>query len=208
MHMGFSGIRHVAFAACLALSLSVVGGAPVRAAEQPGKDLITQEVVDDIRQWLMVPVVRLSIEQRNRNGKSFDQATIDALDAQWRAERKTDDQPLITAVLSSPLSGYLTRIQAQSLGLYSEIFVVDAHGLNVGQSGITSDYWQGDEAKFKKTYNVGADAVFIDDAELEKDSATWRAQVNLTVTDQSGAKIGAATVEINLTELQRRSAAR
>ena len=55
-----------------------VGGAPVRAAEQPGKDLITQEVVDDIRQWLMVPVVRLSIEQRNRNGKSFDQATIDA----------------------------------------------------------------------------------------------------------------------------------
>ena len=208
MHVGISGIRHAALAVCLVSSLSVAFGAPVHAADQPSKDLITKEVVDGIRKWLMVPVVRLSILGQNRKGKSFDQAKIDALDAQWRAERKSDDQPLITAVLSSPLSGYLTRIQAQSLGLYSEIFVVDFHGLNVGQSSITSDFWQGDEAKFQKTYDVGADAVFIDDAELEKDSATWRAQVNLTVSDQSGAKIGAATVEINLTELQRRSAAR
>lgn len=206
MQKGILGIRRAAFATCMALSLSVLCGAPVRAADQPSKDLVTQEVVDGIRKWVMVPVVRLAVAGQNRKTGSIDQAKIDALDAQWRAERKVEDQPLITATLGSPLSSYLTRIQAGSLGLYSEIFITDSHGLNVGQSSITSDYWQGDEAKFKKTYGVGADAVFIDDAELEKDSATWRAQVNMTVTDDKGAKIGAATVEINLTELQRRSA--
>ena len=106
-------------------------------------------------------------------------------------------------MLSSPLSGYLTRIQANSLGLYSEIFVIDAKGLNAGQSAITSDYWQGDEAKWQKTFKVGHDAVFIDDPEFNKETGTWRAQLNMTLA-KDGNAIGSLTVEINLTELERR----
>jgi uncharacterized phage infection (PIP) family protein YhgE len=37
--------------------------------------------------------------------------------------------------------------------------VKDNKGLNVGQSDVTSDYWQGDEAKWKKSYKMGAGAV-------------------------------------------------
>ena len=81
---------------------------------------------------------------------------------------------------------------------------MDDKGLNVGQSSITSDYWQGDEGKFQKTYPEGADAVFIDEAELNEDTKTWRAQVNLTVVDEAKKPIGAVTVEVNLTELARR----
>jgi hypothetical protein len=186
---------------------AIILAAPVGAAEAPSTSLITKSVVEDVKGWLSVPVVRLSIEAKNKMAGSFGQADIDALDKQWRAERKTDDQPLITAILSSPLSSYLLRIQAASLGLYSEIFVMDANGLNVGQSAITSDYWQGDEAKFQKTYGVGAGSVFVDEPEFNEETATWRAQLNLTIADEKGAKIGAATVELNLTELQRRSAA-
>ncbi|MGD8332006.1 MAG: hypothetical protein PVJ49_21410, partial [Acidobacteriota bacterium] len=145
----------------------------------------------------------LTLAERNRKNASVDQAKIDALDKQWRAERKVQDQPLITAVLSSPLSSYLTRIQARSLGLYSEIFVMDNKGLNAGQSSITSDYWQGDEAKFQKTYEVGPDAVFIDEPEYNKETGTWRAQLNMTLA-KDGAAAGSLTVEINLTELERR----
>ncbi len=84
---------------------------------------------------------------------------------------------------------------------------MDDKGLNVGQSAITSDYWQGDEAKFKKTYPAGQNAVFIDAPEYREGSDTWHAQLNLTVHGQDGAAIGAATVEVNLTELARRRAA-
>jgi hypothetical protein len=169
----------------------------------PSVAMIDKSFIEKVQAWANSNVVHLTLAERNRKNTSLDQAKIDALDKQWRAERKVDDQPLITAVLSSPLSGYLTRIQARSLGLYSEIFVMDAKGLNAGQSAITSDYWQGDEAKFQKTFPVGPDAVFIDEPEFNKDTGTWRAQLNMTLA-KDGAAAGSLTVEINLTELERR----
>lgn len=177
-------------------------GAPPRSAA-----LIDEAVIAEVRSWLETEIVRLSVESQNARHAGADAARIEALDATWRAEREAADKPLIAATLSSPLSVYLTRIQAQSYGLYYELFVVDANGLNVGQSGVTGDYWQGDEAKFQETYPLGPDAVFIDEPEWDEDLRIWRAQLNLSVADETGARaIGAATVEINLSELMRRSA--
>ncbi len=188
------------------LFLSVAGnGIAADPATPPSTAIIDQAVIAKVREWVNSNVVHLTLAERNRVNASLDQAKIDALDKQWREERKVADQPLITAVLSSPLSGYLTRIQARSLGLYSEIFVIDAKGLNAGQSSITSDYWQGDEAKWQKTFLVGPEAVFIDEPEYNKETGTWRAQLNMTLArDQK--PVGSITVEINLTELERRRA--
>ncbi len=168
--------------------------------------LIRNHLVDEVRQWSSSPVVLMTLEASNARYADIDQAGIDALDKQWVAEREVDDQPLITAVLSSPLSSYLTRIQADSQGLYTAIFVMDSTGLNAGQSAITSDFWQGDEAKWQKTYLVGPDAVFIDDIEINEETGTEIAQLNLSIA-QDGKVVGAITVDVNLTELRRRHAA-
>ncbi|MEE4012004.1 hypothetical protein V1T76_08090 [Roseibium sp. FZY0029] len=177
------------------------------AADTPpdAKALIQSDMVETVTEWLSNPIVALSINAQNNLRGALSQAEIDALDKQWRQEREAADKPLISATLSAPLSIYLLRVQAGSLGLYPEIFVMDANGLNVGQSGITSDYWQGDEDKFQKTFPNGPEAVFIDAAEWDDDSKIWRAQLNVTITDPETKKaIGAATVEFNLTELMRR----
>jgi hypothetical protein len=192
----------------LVLVVSLLAAVDGAGAESPPKSLIDDAFVQSIREWSSTPVVGLTLAALNARQADLDQATIDDLDKQWRDERKADDQPLITAVLSSPLSGYLLRIQAGSAGLFTEIFVMTAKGLNAGQSSITSDYWQADEAKFQKTFDVGPDAGFVDEPEYNEETATWRAQVNLTLTDASGAMIGAVTAEVNLTELARRVAAR
>lgn len=188
-------------AAAAALSLFLSAG-PAGADEW----LIRDVLVDEIRQWSNSPVVLLTLEASNQRYANLDQAGVDALDQQWRAEREVEDQPLITAVLSSPLSSYLTKIQARSRGLYTEIFVMDARGLNAGQSAITSDFWQGDEDKWQKTFLVGADALFIDAIEVNEETGTENAQVNLSIA-QDGKVVGAITVEINVTELRRRHAA-
>jgi len=187
------------------LAVAATVAAPASAVDpKDATTLIDEAMVKEIRAWLQVPVVQISVEAQNRRYADVRQDKIDALDKQWVAERKSQEQPLIAAVLSNPLSSYLTQIQAASEGLYTEIFVVDDKGLNVGQSSITSDYWQGDEAKFKKTFPVGPTAVFIDKAELEEQTKTWRAQISLTVVDTAGKAIGAVTIEVNLTELARR----
>lgn len=177
-------------------------------AQPPAPDakrLIDEAFLAKTREWLANPIVALSVKAQNDRNKTLSQPVIDSLDKQWRAEREGTDKPLIAATLSAPLSTYLLRVQAESLGLYTEIFVMDRNGLNVGQSAPTSDYWQGDEAKFQKTFLVGSDAVFVDEAEWDDENKIWRAQLNLTLSDASGS-YGAATIEINLTEMQRRSA--
>ena len=184
---------------------------PTQAAAKPtapdAAKLITPEVIAAAKQLLAQPVTVISIGASNDGHAKIDQAGIDALDSEWKAESKAEKQPLIAEMLSSPLSNYLLYLQAQSAGLYVEMFVMDDKGLNVGQSSVTSDYWQGDEAKYQKTFQVGPDATFIDEAEFHDETKTWRAQLNFTVVDPaSGKPIGAATVEMNLTELERRQA--
>lgn len=192
------------------ITAALLAAAPADAGEPPAapnpKFLVDAGLIGDMRDILANEVVEISVLAQNTRYASIDAAGIERLDGEWVAEREADDKPLISATLSSPLSVYLTRTQARNLGLYAEIFVTDNNGLNVGQSSITSDFWQGDEAKFQKSFEVGPDAVFVDEAEWDEENRIWRAQVSMTVVDTAGAPIGAATFELNLTELQRRKA--
>ena len=187
-----------------ALTLASPVSAQDNGASPISETIIPANIVKELQAMLKNPVVVASIRARNTERKAISQSEIDALDALWRKERESDGtQPTITAALGSPLSTFLLRKQAASKGLYSEIFVMDLNGLNVGQSSITSDFWQGDEAKFQKTVPFGANTVFIDKAEYIDSVGIWVAQVNMTL-DDNGEVIGSATIEVNLTELQRR----
>lgn len=178
---------------------------PAVPADMNPKTLISKQQISDLGKILNNEIVQMMVAAQNKRHAKIEQDEIISLDKQWRAERKAEDKPLISATLSNPLSVYLLRMQARANGLYSEIFIMDNKGLNVGQSSTTSDYWQGDEAKYKKTFLVAPDAVFLDDPEWHKGTKTWRAQVNMTIAGQKDGKaIGAAVFEVNLTELKRR----
>ena len=171
----------------------------------PSKALIDSNVIDSLKEFVNTEIVTVSIKNQNTKYGEIKQDRIDNLDQQWRSEYESDIQPMISAVLSNPLSSYLTRVQAHSIGLYTEIFVMDAHGLNVGQSNISSDFWQGDEDKFQKTFPIGSDSIFIDEPEYNAEQGTWTTQVNMSIADpDTNTSIGAITIEVNLTELERR----
>ncbi len=199
-------MRARAFAAALCGAAIALQAQASEVPPNP-KQLINAEVIAEVQEMLAREVVSYALRNYNRSRAGLTQDDILALDARWKDERERERKPLIVGTLSNPLSSYLTRIQARSAGLYAEIFVTDENGLNAGQSSVTSDMWQGDEAKFQETFDKGSGAVFIDEAEWNDESKTWRAQLNLTIDDPaSGEPIGAATFEINLTELQRRAA--
>ena len=194
------------FAAHILLEGSQAQAQPTPPAN-PNQHL-TAEVVAELRSILANPIVERSIKAQNAKYGDLPSEAIDRLDKQWRAERKADDKPLIAMTLSNPLSSYLTRMQADNLGLYAAIFIMDRNGLNVGQSAITGDFWQGDEAKFQKTFPAGGEAVFVDEPEWVEDFNIWITQVNLSVADSAtGEPIGAATFDVNLAELARRARA-
>ncbi len=170
------------------------------------EQVIDEALLGKIRAWAANPIVALAIKAQNARLANATAAEVTKLDEQWATERKAAKQPLIATSLARPLSIYLLRIQAGSKGVFTEIIAMDNHGLNAGQTTVTSDYWQGDEGKFQKTFEVGPDAVFIDKPEFDEATKAWHSQVSMTVVDpNSKEKIGALTVEVNLTELQRRA---
>jgi len=124
------------------------------------------------------------------------------LDSQWRAEVGGASKPLIDATLATDASKWLAAVQEESAGLFTEVFVMDAKGLNVAQSTVTSDYWQGDEDKFSLSFGAGADAVHLGEIEQDESTQTFQSQVSITVTDPAtGAPIGAITAGVDLSKL-------
>lgn len=172
-------------------------------AEGKVEDLLAKLVEAELRAPLSDPVVIEAIKAQNTAHASLSQADIDRLDKQWRAETKATDKPLITKTMTNALSAYLVKLKKEAKGLYTEIFVMDDKGLNVGQSDVTSDYWQGDEAKWQKTFSVGPAAIFVDKIEKDESTQMLQSQVSFAIVDPAGKKvIGAVTVGINVDELQ------
>lgn len=167
-------------------------------------DIRTAAVADyvnaNIRSLLQEPAIVNAILAQNAAHAGLGQAEIDDLDVRWRTELSSAQRPMIEAQLSNPLSLYLKGRQRAAEGLITELFVMDNRGLNVGQSDITSDYWQGDEAKWQKSFGEGL--LYIEEAGRDDSTQLMQSQASLPIRDpQTGAVIGALTVGINLDAL-------
>ncbi len=182
----------------LTLALSAASGARADEIAQGLQNVLANVIKPLAAHTQVVEAVRA----QNAETTSLDQAAIDALDAQWRAEADAGGGPLIDRVLADPLSAFLKAQQDASDGLFVEVFVMDAKGLNVGQSAITSDYWQGDEAKWQQTFQAGPDAALIDEIDYDDSAAAFLSQVSTAVADpDTGSAIGAITVGVNVEKL-------
>lgn len=150
-----------------------------------------------IKEFVNNPVVTNAVRAQNEKHATLSEEDIIALDQKWR----TGDEAMIDGVLANDLSTYLKDVQQGGEGLYTEIFVMDNKGLNVGQSDKTSDYWQGDEAKWQKTYLVGAGSVHLSDIEEDESSQTFQMQISIPVVDGEEV-IGAVTVGVDAEMLE------
>ncbi|MDX1484057.1 MAG: hypothetical protein R3229_06220 [Alphaproteobacteria bacterium] len=187
--------------AAVALMLGVSLAQPVHAAADHEKAL-RSIVAEKILPWTRDAKVVDAIKAQNSKHASLDNAKIVSLDKTWRAQTKSADKPMIEGILGNDLSAFLKKIKADSKGLFTEIFVMDNKGLNVGQSDVTSDYWQGDEAKWKKTYLAGADAVHVGKVKKDESTQRFQSQVSVSIVDPATkAVIGAVTVGIDMEAL-------
>ena len=135
---------------------------------------------------------------QNESMKKVTIKDIEVLDKKWRAEIGASERPMINKLLSNQLSKYLRDVQEASKGLYTEIFVVDRNGVNVGQSAVTSDYYQGDEEPFKKSFGDGIGGNNISGIEYDESTRTFQVKLSLTVGDEFKTPIGAVIVGIDV----------
>ena len=157
---------------------------------------------NELANWLTDPALISAINSQNAAHAGLSEDDVIALDQKWRAEAGEGGGPLITQLLSSDLSAWLRDKQDATAGFVTEVFIMDDKGLNVAQSVETSDYWQGDEAKWQQTYSVGPDALHISEIEFDDSTGFYQSQASLSITDPAtGAVIGAVTFGINVQSL-------
>lgn len=177
-----------------ALLLSAV---PLLAAAGTIEDNMKSYVESEIRAKLADPALVAAVTSANAANAALSPNDITTLDGQWRAEVGKDSD-LIKGVANNPTSAILRDLVTSSGGKVTEVILMDAKGLNVAVSDVTSDYWQGDEDKYTQTYAVGPTAVHVSAVEFDESSQSYQAQVSFTITDPAtGAAIGAATIGLN-----------
>ncbi|MGO1121006.1 hypothetical protein ACTL6U_20060 [Rhodovibrionaceae bacterium A322] len=179
-------------------AFAFLGLSSVAQAQDEHVAPVTEFLKGEVAGWVSDPVVVEAIKAQNAKNADLSEADVVALDNTWRAETDSSDQPLISAVLGNDLSQFLSAKKEAAGGMVTEVFVMDNKGLNVGQSDVTSDYWQGDEGKWQKTFQAGPDAVFVDEVELDESTQTFQTQGSMSIVDPAtGEVIGAITVGLD-----------
>ncbi|MBE9635461.1 hypothetical protein [Salipiger mangrovisoli] len=177
-----------------ALLLIPASGAGAEQIAPPLLAVVTQYVTPLMEDPALVAAVR----DQNAVTAGYDDAKIAELDARWMSEIGASEIPTIAPVWENPVADLLRAQVTASGGLIREMFVMDARGLNVAVSNLTSDYWQGDEDKFLQTYGRGAGAMHAGAVDFDESSQIYMQQISVTLSDpQSGAPIGALTVGLD-----------
>lgn len=190
-----------------ALSVAMNNSITLYLIATPGQDGVYRVPLEayaqtELATWLTNPELIAAINAQNAANADLSDDAVIALDQQWRAEAGAGGGPMIEQLLSAPVSEWLQDRQVATAGFVTEIFIMYNKGLNVAQSVETSDYWQGDEAKWQQTYSVGPNALHISEVEFDDSTGFYQSQASIAISDPStGRVIGAVTFGINVQNL-------
>jgi hypothetical protein len=121
-----------------------------------------------------------------------------ALDETWRQEVALSDRPLISGIYDHAASQVVRDMLETAKGRVTEIIVMDAVGLNVAISAVTSDFWQGDEAKHAQTFGRPSGALHIGEVAFDDSTQRFQIQVSAPLNEPAtDTPVGAVTFGLN-----------
>jgi len=129
---------------------------------------------------------------RAKNGSGETLAVIQARDRSWATNAQ---RALRQELVGGPCAERL-RALVQPDPSVVEVILIDAQGANACLSRETSDYWQGDEAKFQKTFGEDRD-IFVDEPALDASTGTYAVQLSVLIRDH-GEKVGVVTLSLKV----------
>lgn len=139
------------------------------------------------------PIVVAAVKAQNDVGRTLDD--VKALDAKWQATAGVAD--FMRALMDSPPGRHLASWK-QAHPYVSEVFVMDKLGANVAQTDKTSDYWQGDEAKFLQSRDLQPGQLLIEGVRYDDSSQRFLAQLHAPLFDAEGVRLGTLTFGMDI----------
>ncbi len=179
-----------------------------------------------LAKWASDPKLIAAIKESTAKSKKYSYDDVQIIDNQWRIAKsglekekkaatslgelttdKIEDhlkkgEALIKEVRGSATSKFLQEQldKAEPKGAVTEIFVMDGWGWNVGQTGGTSDFYQGDEGKWQATFASG-DPKEVEVLPIVEEDGIKYSHVSLPIKD-GGKNIGAVTIGVDVTKVK------
>ncbi|HYU40702.1 MAG TPA: PDC sensor domain-containing protein [Vicinamibacteria bacterium] len=136
------------------------------------------------------PAIHAAVVASNAVAETPEQ--IRRKDAFWIANPR---DPLRQTIVRAPCSDKVRELVKADV-VVVEAFVMNDRGTLVCSVAETSDYWQGDEPKWQKTYVDGKDA-FVEEPAFDVSTGKYAIQVSVPVFD-AGKRVGAVTLTLKL----------
>jgi hypothetical protein len=136
------------------------------------------------------PQLVAAVVARNGAGETADE--VQRKDREWTTNAKAS----LRAELTRSACADRLRGMVKDDSFVVEAFLMDAQGAIVCASRETTDYWQGDEPKWQRTYGEGK-RLYVDEA--AQDASTGVYAIQLSVLVSNGAqKAGALTLTLKV----------
>ena len=143
------------------------------------------------------PAIVEAVWQQNAKKRSL--ADIQRDDVAWQQAQVQN--PLQTAMLSNHCA-QVVKAFVRDQPAVRECFVMDDQGANVGQNTLTSDYWQGDEDKWLRSFNNRTGGIDVGRLSFDKSANANLQQLSFPIIAPDGSVIGAITFGIDLDRLE------
>lgn len=191
-------MRRLLVSICMGV-VAAGGVAQVAAQQQPDRQEVLEKLevkLRGARHLAFHPEIVRAV--RSQNDEQLSMETIQQRDAAWRSAQ--EETALQRSIGHSRASRVLKTIVERNPD-FSEAFATDNQGANVAMFPTTSDYWQGDEDKWIKSFNEGDGTQWIGDVEVDESTGTAAVQVSVPIHDQ-GETIGVLVIGITQEYLQ------
>ena len=155
-----------------------------------------KDVVPEVVQAAANAVVLKAVKEQNDKGVSL--ARIQELDKEWMGTK--EPTAFMKSIASNAAAKALEKIEKTKPYLV-EFILTDNQGANVAITGMTSDYWQGDEPKFTNAFANGKGVVYIARPQKDKSTGEVISQVSVPIMSDGNA-IGTLTVGVRPEKLK------
>ena len=170
-------------------------------AQQDYRSDINDFVVNEMKLWLKNDIVIKALKKQNEKNELLSQTDKKILNDTWIGERRKHKRPLTDRVLENDLSNFLKIKQKESQGLFTEIIIIDAYGINAGQSMISDDYWQGNNEKWKKTLGSRSYVTYISDLAFDYNTEFFQVEVAF-IASMNDEPIGVVYAGVDVEQLE------
>jgi hypothetical protein len=141
-----------------------------------------------LEEWTKNSALQEAVAAQNRRKRSLEE--IRRIDAVWAAGGDLDglDRRLLENTCAKVLRSFMTATSG-----FKEGFVADDLGALVCMTQRTSDYWQGDEPKWKRSMNEGRGAAYVGPPAWDESAGSMLVQISVPIM-RDGRAVGSLTV--------------